>query len=191
PTVLHLIRHGQADHNLHEDYDLPDTSLTPEGEQQSLALAYKIPNISSITCIYASPMRRTLQTALLTFRGVLHLRPDLRIIALPELQETSDFACDTGSSLAQLRLEFKSEPVDLSRLFEGWNDKKEGRFRPTTDLTEQRAGEARKIIRDEAEGTVAIVAHGGVNHYFTEDWEGSSSGSGTGWKNCEYRTYKF
>ncbi|CAI6244888.1 unnamed protein product [Periconia digitata] len=136
-------------------------------------------------------MRRTLYTALLAFRKVLQLNPNIRIIALPELQETSDFACDTGSSLAQLREEFKGQPIDLSYLCEEWNDKKQGRFRPMTDLTEQRAFEARRIIRDGLKGTVAVVAHGGINHYFTGDWEGSSSGSGTGWKNCEYRTYKF
>ncbi|KAJ4348716.1 uncharacterized protein N0V89_010094 [Didymosphaeria variabile] len=191
PTQLHLIRHAQGYHNLREDYNLPDTLLTPEGEQQSIALSHEIPDIFSINCIYASPMRRTLYTALLTFRTVLHFNPNLRIIALPELQETSDFACDTGSPLAQLRKEFEGKPVDFSHVFEGWNDKKSGRFRPTTGLTEQRAGEARRVIREEAEGFVAVVAHGGVNHYFTEDWEGSSSGSGTGWKNCEFRTYKF
>ncbi|KAL5436248.1 hypothetical protein PMIN05_006829 [Paraphaeosphaeria minitans] len=107
-------------------------------------------------------MRRTIYTALLTFQTMLHFNPDLRIIALPELQETSDFACDTGSSLAQLQREFAGKPVDLSHLFEGWN-----------------------------EGIIAVVAHGGFNHYFTEDWEGSSSCSGTDWKNCEYRTYRF
>ena len=103
PTTLHLIRHGQGDHNLHEDYNLPETSPTPEGEQQSLALAKNMPNILSINRIYASPMRRTLYTALLAFQTVLRANPGLRIIALPELQETSDFPCDTGSPIAELR----------------------------------------------------------------------------------------
>ncbi|KAL1602582.1 hypothetical protein SLS60_005998 [Paraconiothyrium brasiliense] len=143
PTQLHLIRHAQGYHNVREDYNLPDTLLTPEGEQQ-----------------------------------MLHFNPKLRIVALPELQETSDFACDIGSSIAQLRKEFEGKPVDFSHVPEGWNDKKSGRFRPTTGLTEQRAGEARRIIWEESEGTVAVVAHGGFNHYFTEDWEDSSSGSG-------------
>lgn len=178
PSKIHLLRHGQGYHNLKEDYTLPDPSLTPEGERQATTVSHEIPDIFSVNCIYASPMRRTLHTALLTFKTVLHFNPNLRVIALPELQETSDDPCDTGSSLEALQEEFKGQPVDFSHVFEGWNDKKAGRFRPTTDLTQRRAEEARKIIHEEPEGTVAVVAHGGLLHYMTEDWEGSSSGSG-------------
>ncbi|KAJ4301316.1 hypothetical protein N0V90_003407 [Kalmusia sp. IMI 367209] len=191
PIQLHLIRHGQGYHNLKEDYTIPDPDLTPLGEQQSSLLSQLIPNIQAINCIFASPMRRTLQTALLTFQTLFQSNPTLRIIALPELQETSSDPCDTGSSIAELRKEYEGKPVDLSLLYEGWNDKSVGKFRPTTDLTEQRAGEVRKILQDKAQGNVAVVAHGGLLHYLTEDWEGSSSGSGTGWTNCEYRTYVF
>lgn len=72
--------------------------------------------------------------------------------------------------------------MDLSRVGEGWNGKR-GKFAPMSGLVERRAGEARRIIWGEVGGgkegaRVAVVAHGGVNHYFSEDWEGSSAGAG-------------
>lgn len=47
------------------------------------------------------------------------------MIALPEIQETSDVPCDTGSDADVLRKEFveKGLPVDLGLLTEDWNNK--------------------------------------------------------------------
>ena len=38
---------------------------------------------------------------------------------------------------------------------------------------------------------MAVVTHGGFLHYLTEDWEGYKKSWGTGWANCEYRSYRF
>lgn len=70
----------------------------------------------------ASPLRRTLYTALESFGPVFETKPDLKIIALPDLQETSDVACDTGSDPSALKEEFKSH-VDLDLVQDGWNNK--------------------------------------------------------------------
>lgn len=50
---------------------------------------------------------------------------NLKVIALPQIQETSDVPCDTGSDLADLKneVEEKDLPVDLSLVTEDWNDK--------------------------------------------------------------------
>ena len=34
-----------------------------------------------------------------------------------------------------------------------------------------------------------LVSHGGLLHYITEDWEESEKYVGTGWYNCETRSY--
>lgn len=70
----------------------------------------------------ASPLRRTLYTALESFAPVFEANPDLKIVALPDLQEISDVACDTGSEPSVLKEEFKSG-VDLDLVHEGWNNK--------------------------------------------------------------------
>ena len=36
-----------------------------------------------------------------------------------------------------------------------------------------------------------LVTHGGFLHYFTNDWNNSGRFAGTGWANCEFRSYQF
>ena len=47
----------------------------------------------------------------------------MQLIALPDIQETSDVACDTGSDPEVLREEFAGKNVDLGLVHEGWNNK--------------------------------------------------------------------
>ena len=49
----------------------------------------------------------------------------MKLIALPDVQETSDVPCDTGSDPGVLEKEFveKGLPVDLELLEDGWNNK--------------------------------------------------------------------
>jgi hypothetical protein len=74
--------------------------------------------------VVASPLRRTIYTALLGFETDIKSK-GLKIVALPEIQETSDVACDTGSDVAVLKKEVdeKGLPVDLGLVVEGWNSK--------------------------------------------------------------------
>ena len=76
-----------------------------------------------VDLIVASPIKRTIYTALLSFEETIK-RKDLRIVALPELQETSDLPCDIGSSPEFLAREFKGKPVDLSLVQPGWESKR-------------------------------------------------------------------
>lgn len=78
--------------------------------------------------IVASPLRRTIQTALYSFQPAI--KRGVRVVALAELQETSDVACDTGSDVADLKHEFddyqlgpETPVVDLSLVPEDWNKK--------------------------------------------------------------------
>lgn len=50
----------------------------------------------------------------------------MKVVALPDVQETSDVPCDTGSDPEVLRRELVEEkgfPVDLGLLHEAWNVK--------------------------------------------------------------------
>lgn len=51
--------------------------------------------------------------------------PDMKIVLLPDVQETSDVPCDTGSDPEVLRKEMEEMgiPVDMSLVHEGWNSK--------------------------------------------------------------------
>lgn len=101
--------------------------LTDLGHEQCRKLRDKFPFHADVGLVVSSPLRRTLYTALYSFEPVFKRRDGVRVrlIAQPDIQETSDAACDTGSDVRLLRGEFGGDdsPVDLSFLYEGWNDK--------------------------------------------------------------------
>ncbi|PGH14303.1 hypothetical protein AJ79_03125 [Helicocarpus griseus UAMH5409] len=211
--IVHCVRHAQGYHNLSQaNHILLDPLLTPHGEKQCKELNAAFPRHSNIDLVVASPLRRTLYTALLSFEGEIKSK-DLKIIGLPDIQETSDVACDTGSDLNVLQKEVtdNSLPVDLSLVGEDWNSNK-GKFAPSAEAISDRAREARRWLKARPEKEIVLVSHGGFLHYFTEDWEDSTlyqvtkmppspnnytnirpspTYPGTGWRNTEYRTFAF
>ncbi|GAM34383.1 hypothetical protein TCE0_015r01931 [Talaromyces pinophilus] len=192
PTI-HFVRHAQGYHNLSTaNHVLPDPELTQLGEEQCAKLKESFPFHSEIELVAASPLRRTIHTALLSFQPVFDAHKDFKILCIPEAQETSDVPCDTGSDPAVLQKEFvdRGLPVDISLVHEGWNSK-EGKWAPTIPALRNRAREVRKWLKSRPEKQIVLVTHGGLLHYLTEDWEDGSMYQGTGWVNTEYRTYKF
>lgn len=203
-TIIHCVRHAQGYHNLCEaNHTIRDPLLTVLGEAQCATLNASFPRHAHITHIIASPLRRTLYTALLSFPSAI--TAGLKVVALPDLQETSDLPCDTGSDVTALAAEFADGVVDLSLVREGWNSK-QGRWGSSSAAIEARARDARVFLRGlalqaraqaQAEGSqerdveIVVVTHGGLLHYFTEDWEGTALYTGTGWANTEVRSYEF
>jgi broad specificity phosphatase PhoE len=131
PT-LYLIRHGQAEHNVNPSHvSRRDTVLTDAGRFQAVKLRTALSDHPRclIDVIVASPLRRALQTALIGFEDSIipgtadvvvsgvsndsiavaqnpsRTQP-LRLVALPEAQETSDLPCDSGLLVAELAAEF-------------------------------------------------------------------------------------
>ena len=154
---------------------MPDPVLTEKGIEQCRDLAKKFPYLKSIGAIVASPLRRTIYTALYGFEPLIE--KGMRVIALPEICETADVPCDTGSDVAVLKEEMKDKPVDLGMLQQGWNVKT-GKWAPTADAVGKRAKEARQWLKARPEDEIVVVTHGGFLHYFTEDWTGYIEANG-------------
>jgi broad specificity phosphatase PhoE len=179
PQQLTLIRHAQGFHNLNvEGHQFHDPRLTLKGKQQCERLASKLEHMHSIDCIVASPLRRTLHTALIVFESVLKAKLGLRIIALPELQQTSDLPCDVGSPVIELEKEFYGKQVDFSLVTPDWTDKATGTFTPQSDRIAARCRKARHFLASLQVDNVAVVAHGAVLHYLTDDRYGATTGIG-------------
>ncbi|KAK0099713.1 hypothetical protein ONS95_013394 [Cadophora gregata] len=205
--IIHCIRHGQGFHNVGAGaYTLRDPDLTPLGEEQSEILRKaSFPNQSNISLIVASPLRRTLHTAFSIFKPALtsNGKCSPEILALPDIQETSDNLCDIGSDLPTLQtLVIENKwPVDVTLIKEGWNIKTlESRYSPHSDAITIRARDARlalrRIVRELVEQGdedvhIAVVTHGSFLHFFTDDWEDAWKYPATGWRNCETRSYIF
>jgi broad specificity phosphatase PhoE len=205
--IIHCVRHAQGFHNLGGgNYNLPDPSLTPLGEQQCESLrAASFPDQTNISLIVASPLCRTLHTASLVFAETLASNENNagKILAVPDAQEISDDLCDTGSDpdvLHKIAIG-KAWPVDLSLVQDGWNDKSlESRYSPRDKAIRARALSVRLLLRQKIRELmdigidspeVVLVTHGGFLHYLTDDWEDSDVYAGTGWRNCELRSYQF
>jgi broad specificity phosphatase PhoE len=88
-----------------------------------------------VDIVFASPLRRTIQTASLSFGPTL-AREDVPFVLLPSLQEVSDMGSDTGlgdtgDELKQLlpelfvndKVDFDLEKIDASAVTKGWNAK--------------------------------------------------------------------
>ncbi|TKA82808.1 hypothetical protein B0A55_01057 [Friedmanniomyces simplex] len=188
--IIHCVRHAQGYHNLNvANHVMPDPLLTPFGEEQCRLLTQNFPHHANVECVVASPLIRTLHTALLGFGEELN-KKGLKVLALPELQETSDLPCDTGSGLDVLTKEFEGKPVDLSLVTPDWNSKR-GKWDPRGPAIEARAKEARLWLMARPEKEIVLVTHGGLLHSFTEDWSDSDRFCGTGWANTEFRSYTF
>ncbi len=186
PTTIHLVRHAQGEHNLStENQQIRDPSLTELGRTQCAELRRAFPVPDRITHIVASPMRRTLYTALLGFAQPAvegdgeNTQERRRVVALPSVQEVSVLPCDCGSDPAALKAEFAADAVDLALVHDGWNHKGPGSpYAPEIAKLDARAREARRWLRDlgRASGPedvhVVVVTHGGFLHFLTEDWGG-------------------
>ena len=182
PPVIHLVRHAQGVHNLStENHIIHDPSLTELGHEQCHKLRDEFPYHDRVELVTASPLRRTIYTGLHTFAPVFErTNGAVKLIALPDVQETSDVPCDTGSDPNVLHEELvvaKGAPVDLGLVTERWNIK-EGRYAPTNQAIKHRAREARRWLKARSEKEIVLVTHGGFLHYLTEDWEDSSQFQG-------------
>ncbi|KAK4540742.1 hypothetical protein LTR36_008957 [Oleoguttula mirabilis] len=190
PPTIHCVRHAQGYHNLSTaNHAIHDPLLTPYGEEQCRDLAKQFPYHAAVDCVVASPMKRTMFTALRGFGQDIDSK-GLRVIALPQLQETSDLPCDTGSTPAELAKELEGKPVDLGLVPEGWNNK-HGKWAPTPEAIDARAREARQWLMARPEKAIVVVTHGAFLHELTEDYAGSRLFQGTGWANTEFRSYTF
>lgn len=190
-----------------------DPPLTPLGEQQCRDLCAKFPYHPSVNLVVTSPLRRTIQTSLIAFES--EMSRGIECVAFPEVQETSDLPCDTGSNLSIIKEDFKDRPVNFNLVSEDWNSK-QGKWQADGKAIEARCRQARKWLKMRNEEAIVVVTHGGLLHYLTEDWTGAGKFQGkkkesfirrihrklfpfaygpcyigTGWENVEFRSYRF
>lgn len=98
-VILHLTRHAEAEHNVDQDYSIPDAPLTQYGREQAAKLnGLTLQNIQQTAeLIITSPLTRTLQTTIIGFpalRARLEAQRDPKgIVVLSRLQEVNDFPC--------------------------------------------------------------------------------------------------
>ncbi|KAF5703469.1 histidine phosphatase clade-1 [Fusarium globosum] len=187
PPIIHCVRHGQGVHNLsYANHDLPDPELTPLGEEQARALTSR-PELANTELIVSSPLRRTIQTALLAFPS--KLKAGMQVLAWAEVQEASDLICDTGSRLPDIKARFDGLPVDFSLVEPDWYHK--GKWAPTAACLLERAQLARQWLSERPEAEIVVISHGCFLHFLTDDWVNAINPQATDWGNAEVRSFTF
>ncbi|KAF4461844.1 phosphoglycerate mutase [Fusarium albosuccineum] len=186
PTIV-LIRHAQALHNVEhkfsssikfqtysdssntpsQNYDLHDPPLTDLGVNQCSHLRKNlIATFSdSVTnpddvAIVVSPMRRTLQTAMLSLDWLVER--GVKIEGNADWQENSDKPCDTGSAISSVAPDFPK--VNLSTVDALWPDKTSPaaqRYAHTKRDILARGQRALKDLRSRPEKLMFVVSHSG------------------------------
>mmetsp|Transcript_5447 Transcript_5447/g.7116 ORF Transcript_5447/g.7116 Transcript_5447/m.7116 type:complete len:248 (+) Transcript_5447:283-1026(+) len=124
---LWFVRHCEGEHNIEENFDLKDPSLTAKGINQANRIASDILLKEALgsdpkkraQLIVSSPLRRCLQTALVAFDG-----QEIPIVPCEHIQESyAGFRpCDTGKPKSELEVEFRGTNVDFDKLPEWWYD---------------------------------------------------------------------
>ncbi|KAG5664964.1 hypothetical protein KAF25_008698 [Fusarium avenaceum] len=185
--IIHCVRHGQGVHNLsHANHHLPDPELTPLGEEQARSLCAKYPKLANVQLIVSSPLRRTLQTALMAFPS--QLEGGLQVLALPEMQEASNLICDTGRDLSEVKADFEQLPVNFDVVETGWHIK-EDKWAPVASSLLKRAQIARQWLSERQEAEIVVTTHGCFLHFLTDDWINAVNSQATDWANAEVRSF--
>ena len=176
PTRIHLIRHGQGQHQLpptEKNQYLPDPVLTEEGISACKAFRKTHPpSILNPDLICASPLTRTIQTAKFCFPDRFDGNDKKeKILLLPYAQEATDLPSDTGSDRKILEGEFGSL-VDCELLLgqeseeDGWRSSK-GIYAPSHEALRARAKAMRDWLAGREEREVVVVGHGQFWHWVT------------------------
>ncbi|KNG51821.1 hypothetical protein TW65_01014 [Stemphylium lycopersici] len=157
---IHIIRHGEALHNLRRGYSDPDPPLTKAGHHTTkhINLAAQ-PDI-----ILISPMTRTIQTAINIFPFLAEQAPfRIPVQIWPDLRETYDGVCNKGLPRAELEARFPQ--FDFSECREEW-DYPEYAFERAT----QRAEVVRKRLKDLSAGyeNIAVITHRGFKEFLVK-----------------------
>ncbi|KAK1983131.1 phosphoglycerate mutase [Colletotrichum cereale] len=163
PQTVVLIRHAQALHNVDQDWNIHDPDLSSLGLEQCQELRDDLLQRfgdETDALIIVSPMRRTIQTALLSLDWLI--KKGVRIQADARWQENSAKPCDTGSSIANLEAEFPN--VDFSTVDRVYPDKTSlagAEYAFTKEAILRRAREGVCSIRERKENFIFVVSHSG------------------------------
>ncbi|KAK4225987.1 histidine phosphatase superfamily [Podospora fimiseda] len=181
PTII-LVRHAQALHNVDRDYTIHDPPLSELGRAQCLDLKSnlvpKIPSQLDVELIIVSPMKRTIETALIAFPELINR--GVPIVAHAGWQENSSQCCDIGSSLNDLPAEFPQ--VDFSQVDRTFPLKFRNEYAYSRPAILARGQSVLKDLYERKEKAIIVVSHSGFLR---------AGVTGRWFFNADYRVFNF
>ena len=198
PTTFHIFRHAEGEH---QTRDYPpfkrDADLTENGRQQCVDWRANMPPLAGrVKRVIASPMKRALRSALISFAPIL-ANDKMVIEVIPELTEAgsriSGFGSDPDELIACFSANGEDRMIDLSRLYAGWNPfDLNSKFAYGVDKVKARSAEAAREGNEEG-AHVIVMTHSVIAHFLINDYEGiAETGLSISWgTNLLYRSFQF
>ncbi|KAF2255285.1 phosphoglycerate mutase-like protein [Trematosphaeria pertusa] len=172
--LIHILRHGEALHNVEREHPHRDPPLTEAGQNA----ANNVKLAATPDLILISPMTRTIQTAMILFPFLQDLGPfPIPVQIWPELREANDAFCNKGLPRAELQAKFPQ--FDFSECRVDWDYPAH-----TIEGATERAEAVRRRVK-ELSGSykdIIIVTHRGLIAYLVK---------GRRFNLCESRSYRF
>ncbi|KUJ17960.1 PGAM-domain-containing protein [Mollisia scopiformis] len=168
--VIHLVRHAEAVHKLlnqDADYSIRNPKLTRNGQIYCIEQRSEMePIIRRVQHILCSPLRRTIETALLLFEA--SIEKGIKLELREELQSFGQHPSSLGDSIAKLKETF-GEIAITDGLLEDYNDVriKESVDSDSEDGRWDDLVERVQELYEQYEGKhveIAIVTHSSVIH---------------------------
>jgi broad specificity phosphatase PhoE len=191
PLAVHFVRHAEGYHNSENNENIPDPDLTSKGREQCEHIAKIFPFFDRIDLVCASPIRRAIQTAMISMEPYLQCGKR-QILVLPLAQEATAKPANTPSDINRLKGEF-GDVANFHRCLDTYTDynTKQGRWAPDGTSLETRALELRRFLRDREEEEVVVASHGDFLHYVTGEINDDGTQAKGWWQNTEFRSYRF
>ena len=172
--LVHIIRHGEALHNVDAGYLFRDPRLTHAGFEAAKEI--KLSSIPDLILI--SPMTRTIQTALNAFPSILGSVPfQTEVQIWPELREAYDAECDKGVSRKEMSGKFPQ--FSFAECPEEWDYPP---FSAEDAITRAEVVRLRLKELSKQYGNVAVITHRRFIAFLVQ---------GDKFDVCETRTYRF
>ena len=157
---VHIIRHGEALHNVQRGYPHRDPPLTKAGNVSTKRVNLSVqPDL-----ILISPMTRTIQTAINMFPFLTDAASfNIPVQIWPELREANDAVCNKGLSRKELASNFPQ--FDFSECHEEW-DYPEHSIEGATE----RAEGVRRRLKElcATYGNIAVITHRGIKAFLVK-----------------------
>ncbi|KAI1213875.1 phosphoglycerate mutase-like protein [Annulohypoxylon truncatum] len=179
PTVI-LIRHGEALHNITNDWSLFDPGLSDRGIHLTKNLQGEFepgfPFKPEECLIVVSPLKRTLETVKYGFQWLRNR--GVRVEVRAEWQETTDNPCDIGTHPELIKSQWPD--IDFSKLDPVY-PQKTGLYENSEEAFQRRGAFAKEWLYNRPEKCVIVVTHSGFIRRLV---------TGPKYKNLEYGSYK-
>lgn len=195
--IVHFQRHATGWHNVYgekdrKEYlreDLEDAHLCDKGHEECAAVSEE-ESASSAQLLLVSPMRRTLQTASLSFPHLIDEVPWLALECLREV--TGMHPCDRRVPLsehieAQSHVDFSLISDETDPLYHSYTEA--GIREPVEDVM-SRCQEFLEYLKTRRESEVVVCTHSAyLSVLFNEVFSIDSSEDKKRFRNCEIRSY--